>query len=124
VLWGHSKGAWLSIGLAGVIADRIVAAGNSAGGIVNDSFGVNQAAPTTTQASSVRVPWIMFHGDDDPVVPASQSFAFQELLNSLGVANQRITYSTNLHNLHQDPAINTSMLTNYRAWLQTYGVLP
>ena len=59
----------------------------------------------------------MFHGDGGPVVPASQSFAFHQLLISLGVANQRTTCSTNLHNLHQDQAINASMLTNYRAWL-------
>ena len=124
VLWGHSKGAWLSIGLAGVIADRIVAAGNSAGGIVPDSAGVDQAAPTTTQASSVRAPWIMFHGDGDTTVPPSQSLAFQQLLTSRGIANQRILYKTPLHNLHQDPTINADMLALYRAWLQAHGVLP
>ena len=124
VLWGHSKGAWLSIGLAGVIADRVVAAGNSAGGIVDDSAGVNQAAPTTTQASSVRTPWIMFHGDGDTTVPPSESLAFQQLLTSRGIPNQRILYATSLHNLHQDPTINADMLAHYRAWLQTHGVLP
>jgi dienelactone hydrolase len=123
-LWGHSKGAWLTIGLAGVIADRIVAAGNSAGGVVDDSAGVNQAAPTVTQASAVRAPWIMFHGDGDTTVLPAQSLLFQQLLNSLGVPNQRILYSTNQHNLHQDATINADMLTHYHTWLQTYGVLP
>jgi dienelactone hydrolase len=124
VLWGHSKGAWLTIGLAGAIADRVVAAGNSAGGILDDSAGVNQAAPTTTQAVPVRAPWIMFHGDGDVTVQPSQSLLFQQLLTSLGVPNQRILYSTTLHNLHQDSTINADMLANYHAWLQTYGVLP
>jgi dienelactone hydrolase len=123
-LWGHSKGAWLSIGLAGVISDRIKAAGISAGGIVPDSFGVNQAAPTTTQASIVRAPWIMFHGAGDTVVPASQSVAFRALLDSLGVPEDRIEYDTTLHNLHQNATFNGDMLMKYRAWLQTHGVLP
>jgi dienelactone hydrolase len=124
VLWGHSKGAWLTIGLASTLGGRIVAAGNSAGGILPDSAGVDQATPTTSQASAVRAPWIMFHGDGDTTVPPSQSLSFQQLLVSLGVPNQRILYATNLHNLHQDPTINTDILANYHAWLQTHGVLP
>ncbi len=107
-----------------MIADRIVAGGNSAGGILPDSAGENQAAPTTTQASTMRAPWIMFHGDGDPVVPPPESLALQQLLTSRGIPNDRILYATSLHNLHQDSTINADMLAHYREWLQTYGVLP
>lgn len=123
-LWGHSKGAWVSIGLGGVIADRIVAAGVSAGGVVSDSFGVDQAAPTVTQSSTVRTPWIMFHGDGDTVVLPAGSALFEQTLIDRNVPRFRQLYSTNQHNLHQDPIINADMIGQYRAWLQQYGVLP
>jgi endo-1,4-beta-xylanase len=130
-LFGHSMGAFATIGAAGsALGTRVRAAAISAGGIIPDAAGTNQAAPTTSEATSTRVPLIIFHCDGDPVVPASRSLAFQQLLVANSVANQRIVHPSNSipnmanwHNIHNDPAVNTSILTNTRAWFQTHGVL-
>jgi dipeptidyl aminopeptidase/acylaminoacyl peptidase len=123
-LWGHSKGAYVTIALAAAAPQAFAAAGMSAGGVIPDSAGTNQAAPTVTQASTTRAPFIMFHGDADPVVSPTQSATFEQELDSLGVPNLRILYATDQHNLHQVPSINADMLGHWRDWLTTYGVLP
>ncbi len=122
-LWGHSKGAYVTIGLAAAAPRAFAAAGMSAGGIIPDAAGTGNSAPTTAEASTVASPFIMFHGDADPVVPPSQSASFETLLDALGVPNQRILYATDQHNLHQVPSINADMLAHYRDWLTSYGVL-
>lgn len=122
-LWGHSKGAFVTIALASAMPSRIRAAGMSAGGVIDDAAGVDQATPTETEASGTRAPFLMFHGDGDPTVPAARSAQFQALLDSLRVPNQRIVYATAQHNLHQVPSFNADMLANFHAWLTTHGVL-
>lgn len=124
VLWGHSKGAYVTIGLAAAAPGAFAAAGMSAGGIVPDAAGTGVSAPTTTEASPVHAPFIMFHGDADPVVPPVQSLQFQQLLDAHAVANSRILYATDQHNLHQVPSINADMLAKWKSWLQTHGVVP
>lgn len=123
VLWGHSKGAYVTIGLAAAAPQAFVAAGMSAGGVIPDSAGTGQSAPTVTEASSTEAPFLMFHGDADPVVSPTQSALFEQQLDALGVPSQRILYATNQHNLHQVPSINADMLGHFHAWLTTYGVL-
>jgi hypothetical protein len=73
----------------------------------------------------------MFHCDGDPVVPPVRSQLFQQVLNTNGVLNQRIVYSSNSipnpnnwHNLHQDTSINADVLTNTFQWFKARGVLP
>jgi len=122
-LWGHSKGAYVTIGLAAAAPQAFAAAGMSSGGIIPDAAGTNQSAPTVTQASTTAAPFIMFHADADPVVSPTQSALFEQTLDALGVPNQRILYATNQHNLHQVPSINADMLSHYQSWLTTYGVL-
>ena len=130
-LFGHSMGAFATIGAAGSpFGSRIRAAAISAGGIIPDVAGTNQAAPTTSEASPVRAPFIMFHCDGDPIVPAPRSQSFQQLLIANSVPNDRIVYpsnsianSANWHNIHNDPGVNSSILTNTRAWFRTHGVV-
>jgi dienelactone hydrolase len=131
-LFGHSMGAFTTIGAAGsALGSRIRAAAISSGGIIPDVVGTNQAAPTTSEAGPVRAPFIMFHCDGDPIVPASRSQSFQQLLIANSVPNDRIIYPSNSipnmanwHNIQNDPAVNTSILTNTHRWFQTHGVLP
>jgi predicted peptidase len=130
-LFGHSMGAFATIGDAAALGGRIRAAAITAGGVIPDSAGANNAAPTVTEANPVHIPFLMFHCDGDPVVPAVRSQLFQQLLNTNAVVNQRIIYSTNSipnqsnwHNIHQDLAINTNVLTNTFQWFKTHGVLP
>ncbi|HEX5222602.1 MAG TPA: alpha/beta fold hydrolase [Verrucomicrobiae bacterium] len=130
-IFGHSMGAFATIGEAAALSNRIRAAVITAGGVIPDSGGSTNAAPTVTEASSVRTPFLMFHCDADTVVPQVRSQLFQQMLNSNSVVNARILYSSNSipnqnnwHNIHQDAAINPDVLTNTFQWLQSRGVLP
>lgn len=127
-LFGHSMGAFNTIGSAGVLAGRLRAAAIAAGGVIPS--GTSNATPTYAEANPVRAPFLMFHCDADPVVPPSRSLAFQQILISNAVLNSRIIYSSNSlaqaqwHNLHQNATINADLLTNTFQWFQTHGVLP
>jgi len=132
-VFGHSMGAFATIGHAAALTTRIRAAGITAGGVIPDNApgGTDNASPTVTEANPVRSPFVMFHCDGDPVVPAMRSERFQQLLNGSSVLNQRFVISSNSipnsahwHNLHQDSTVNASILTNTRTWFQAHGVLP
>jgi dienelactone hydrolase len=129
-IFGHSKGAYATIGQVAALTSRLKAAGMTAGGIVPDGAGTSNAAPTTTEANPIRTPFIMFHGATDPTVSPSFSLSFRNLLTGLGVPNDRILYDVaaytpnEQHNIHQIPSINADFLTKLRAWFITHGVLP
>jgi dienelactone hydrolase len=130
-LFGHSMGAFASIGSAGVLVTNFLAAAITGGGVIPDSAGTNNSAPTVTEANPVRTPFLMIHCDADPVVPPVRSQLFQQVLNSNSVPNQRILISSNSipntnnwHNIQNDSNANALVLTNTRAWFRTYGVLP
>lgn len=130
-LFGHSMGAFATIGDAAALGNRIRAAAITAGGIIPDSAGTNNAAPTVTEASPVQTPFVMFHCDGDPVVPYVREQLFQSLLDSNLVTNRHFLYSSNSipntnnwHNIHQDATVNADVLTNTYQWFQARGVLP
>lgn len=124
VLWGHSKGAYATIGIAAAAPLDFAAAAISAGGIVPDSAGTGSAAPTVGEAASVSAPFLMFHGDGDTVVAPAQSALLEQQLLLHGVPELRVLYATSQHNLHQVPAIDADMLARFELWLQAHGVLP
>lgn len=129
-MWGHSRGAFTSIGVASDFGPALKALGFSAGGIVDDSDLSKPSYPSVTEARHITAPTIIFHGDVDPIVPPANLLRLQNLLVSKGVANSRILYpvSTNAytdrHNIQNIPVVNADMLNQFRAWLQTNGVLP
>ena len=130
-IFGHSMGAFATIGDAAALPGRFRAGSITSGGIIPDAAGAANAAPTVTEASPGRTPFVMFHCDADPVVPPMRSQLFQQVLNSNAVPNLRILYSSNSianpsnwHNIHQDSAINSDVLTNTFQWFRTHGVLP
>jgi dienelactone hydrolase len=130
-IFGHSMGAFATIGDAAALPGRFRAGSITSGGIIPDAAGTGNAAPTVTEASPVRTPFIMFHCDADPVVPPMRSQLFQQMLSSNSVPNLRILYSSNSisnpsnwHNIHQDAAINADLLTNTFQWFHSQGVLP
>jgi dienelactone hydrolase len=130
-VWGHSKGAYATIGQVAAMGSRIRAAGMSAGGIIPGTVadGAHAAAPTEGEAEPTIAPFIMFHGTTDGTVEPSFSERFRALLDEKGVPNARHTYDTTglssdlRHNLHKTPAFNADMLAKYRDWLITHGVL-
>lgn len=129
-IWGHSKGAYATIGMAAVIGSGLKAGGISAGGCTIGGNSEMQAAPTDTQADPVVTPFLMYHGTVDNSVPPAFSENFVDVLTANSVANDRQTFDTsgltdpNLrHNLHQTPAFYAVMLDGFRDWLMTHGVL-
>lgn len=128
-VFGHSKGAYAAIGQVSAAGTVVRAAAITAGGIVPDSAGTQQSAPTVSESSGVTAPFILFHGNVDGAVPPSRSVAFRDLLQSLAVPVERIEYDVSAldpnvqHNLHLDPAINADLLQRTRAWFTQWGVL-
>lgn len=130
-LFGHSMGAFATIGDASVFSNRVRAVSISAGGVIPDSAGNTNAAPTVTEASGITAPVHIVHCDGDPTVPLARSTLLTNSLASRGITHQRIVISSNAipnqafwHNLHNDADANALLLTNTRAWFQTHGVLP
>ena len=133
-MWGHSRGAFASIGVASDFGWELKALGFSAGGILDDTDLSEPSYPSVTEASHIAAPTIMFHGSTDPVVPPANSLRLQTLLNTIGVTNTRIVYDTtgispttdahNIQNTHFYTDATTGILDQWRAWLQAHGVLP
>lgn len=142
-LWGHSRGAFATIGCASVLGRQLRAVGFSAGGVlensgIDDRTGLSEPSfPTLAEAGGITAPTIIFHGGGTPgdsIVFPVTSARLQSLLDSLAVPNLRVVFDTtgltpasNAHNLHQshfytDPG--TGILDQWRAWLTTQGVLP
>lgn len=130
-LFGHSMGAFATIGSAAQLVGRIRAGAISSGGAIPDAAGNTNAAPTVSEASAARAPFLTVHCDADPVVPPARSLLWHQILNSNGVTNLRVLISSNSianpanwHNIHNDANANTLLLTNTRAWFQEHGVIP
>lgn len=128
-IWGHSKGAYASIGQAAAMGSSIKAAGISAGGCTIGGNGANQAPPTDAEANPVAALFLLFHGTVDPAVSPQFSLNFKGVLDAHAVANDRITFDTSAltpdfqHNLHKTPSFLADMLIEFQAWLTTHGVL-
>ena len=90
--FGHSKGAYAAIAQVGALGSRVRVAAMTAGGVLPDSAGTAQAAPTYSEAIGVVAPFIMFHGNVDGSVPPSRSADFVAQLDLRNVPNERIVY--------------------------------
>jgi dienelactone hydrolase len=127
-MWGHSRGAFTSIGVASALGDRLHALGFSAGGVTDDPQDVS--FPTIAEAAGVTAPAIFFHGSTDTVVDPATSLLFKTGLEARGINHQRVIYDTtafstgDAHSIQNVPAINSDMLAQWQAWLVARGVLP
>lgn len=133
-MWGHSRGAFCTIGCASAFGRRLRAVGFSAGGVLDDTDLSEPSYPSVTEASKITAPTIMFCGSTDPIVPPANSLRLQTLLNAKGILNSRVVYDTtgitpanNAHNI-QNTAFYTNAVTGilpqWQAWLTAQGVLP
>lgn len=143
-MWGHSRGAFTTIGVASEMGVELKAAGFTEGGILGDD-GINDkdgqpegSFPTISESSDITAPTLMFHvvgTPGDTVVVPSTSERLNTLLTTLGITNNRVTYDATplgisgsaAHNIYTLPFYTeaaTGVLARWRAWLITHGVLP
>lgn len=139
-MWGHSRGAFASIGIASAFGRELKALGFTEGGILentglDDRDGLPEASyPTINESAGISAKTIMFHvvgTPGDTVVVPSTSLRLNTLLNTLGITNNRITYdSTGLissgataHNIYAT-TFYPDVLTQWQLWLVSNGVLP
>lgn len=132
-VFGHSMGAFATVGQMAAFGGRFRAASITSGGAIPDSApgGTSNATPTVSEAAPVRTAFQMIHCDGDPVVPPARSQLLQQVLSGNAVPNSRLLISSNSipnpahwHNIHQDPNALATVLTNTRAWFRTHGVIP
>ena len=77
--------------------------------------------PSQTQASTIRAPYQIHHGDRDQVIPLLGDQLFAAFLSSRGVTNELIVYPGADHD---DVAAAPEVLNRIRAWYAAHGVLP
>src|SRR5262249_31402456 len=58
-IFGHSMGAFASIGDASALASTLRACAITSGGVTPDAAGTNNAAPTVSEATGARSPFLM-----------------------------------------------------------------
>lgn len=117
-LHGHSMGAYLDVATAGAYpADFRV--GSQTGGGVRPDFIVAGPAPSPTQASTIRIPFQMHHGDADATVPLSYDQRFDSLLTALGVEHQLFVYSGEDH---LQVRTDATMFARVRMWYTAHGM--
>jgi dienelactone hydrolase len=127
-MFGHSKGAYATIGAVSSLGTRVRVAAMTAGGVVPDAFGTAQAAPTWTESAGVVAPFLMLHGNVDGSVPPERSLDFSNRLSAASVVNLRHVYDVTAlppptqHNFHQDPAINADLVLRLHDWFDAHGL--
>lgn len=115
--YGHSMGGFVTIGLAAVEPHRLRAAAITGSGVSpRDGF----PAPSTALAAQVVTPFLILHGDADPVVRPEQSAAFAEALKAAGVEHERILYPGEGHPIDQTK--REAVFSAVRAWFAKQGV--
>jgi len=115
---GHSMGAFVTTALIAAYPNDFRTASHTAGGVRGDSF-VEGAAPSESQARSVRTPYQLHHGDADSVVSVDADRRLADLLQAGGVAHELYVYAGADHNAVSN---NSTVLTRIRAWYSTRGL--
>jgi len=117
--YGNSMGAFLTIGLAAALPDRLAAAAITAGG-VNTVAGF--PAPAVEEAAKIQAPFLILHGTKDTTVPPERSQLLKEALDKIPVANERKLWEGVGHNLHQEKS--DEVYAAVKEWFRKKGVLP
>lgn len=119
---GHSSGAFVTTALVGAEPQAFRAASHTAGAIRPDvAPDIARALPSETQASTIRAPYQIHHGDRDQVVPLLGDRLFDAFLSTRGVTHELIVYPGADHD---DVAAAPEVLSRIRAWYAAHGVLP
>ena len=116
-LHGHSMGAFVTTGVLAAHPDLFRAASHTAGGTRPDT--VSGAAPSESQAATIRTPYQLHHGDNDAVVALSSDQRLANVLLGRGVVHELHVYAGADHD---DMSQNATMFERVRAWYVSKGV--
>ena len=114
---GHSMGAFVTTGLVAAYPADFRVVSHTAGGVRPDSS--IGAAPTETQARSIRTPYQMHHGDQDTTVPINMDQRFSDVLQAVGTTRELFVYPGFGHS---DMAHDATALNRIRAWYAAHGM--
>lgn len=116
--YGHSMGAFLTIGLAADRPDLLKAAAITAGGLAPSE---GYPAPAPSRAERIRIPFLILHGGADTTVPPERSASLQLILERNKVPCERRVWEGVGHALPNERF--DEVLTATRAWFLKHGVL-
>ena len=114
---GHSMGAFVTSGLLAAHPDLLRVASHTAGGARPDS--VAGAAPSESQAGTIRTPYQLHHGDGDQVVALSSDQRLAGVLLSRGVAHELHVYAGADHD---DVSQSAAVFDRVRSWYASRGL--
>jgi dienelactone hydrolase len=101
---GHSMGAFVTTALLASVPDAFRVASHTAGGVRPDSG--SGAAPTESQARSVRTPYQLHHGDQDTTVALAMDQRLADVLQGVATDRELFVYSGVDHNgVSRDPTV-------------------
>ncbi|MDP3915442.1 MAG: dienelactone hydrolase family protein [Bacteroidota bacterium] len=110
--FGHSMGAFLTIGLTGSHPQKFIAAGHTAGGVDDD-----KAAPSSEAASGITIPYIIHHGEADPVVKLPMALKLDSILGENGTKHELFIYPDFNHNQIR---YDSMMLQRTKKWFNQH----
>ena len=114
---GHSMGAFLTAGLMASYPGEFRVASHTAGGVRPDF--ATGAAPTESQARSIRTPYQRHHGDQDTTVPLIMDQRLADVLQSVGTTRELVVYPGSGHN---EVARDAVVLRRVRDWYAAHGM--
>ena len=118
---GHSGGAFVTTALVGAEPAAFRAVSHTAGGMrPNAAPPIAQQLPSESQASTIRAPYQIHHGDNDDVVPLLVDQLLSSFLSSRGVTQELVVHQAAGHN---DIAVAQNVLDRVRVWYRAHGVL-
>ena len=110
--FGHSRGAFITTGLAGYYPGSFKVFGHTAGGINSSTV-----EPTAATAMRITKPYVMHHGDMDNTVPIARDYALRDLLNSRSVTNTLYVYPGYSHSQISNDSL---MFERTKQWFQLH----
>jgi dienelactone hydrolase len=115
---GHSFGAYVTVATIAAFPRDFIVASHTGGG-VRPAFIVSGPAPTVSEASAIRIPYQLHHGDADSVVPLSYAQRLDSVLTSIGTVHELDVYPGEDHlEVRADPM----MLNRVHAWYSAHGI--
>ena len=114
---GHSRGAFVTGGLAGKYSNLLRAISHKYGGI--DESRPNDGFISPALANNISVPYQLHHGSEDKVVPLKADQRLANILENNGTEYEIWVYDGKKHNIASLPDV----LSRIKSWYIKHGVL-